>query len=125
MSIQQENAGYFREAAKNPDFRRSLPDEETRQTMRIHVVPGVDAESAAADVLSVGMVMVDDIGEQSYQVVFDEILEELGHMGDGLDLREQRVETPFGPVFILREPDMWSAARAKKAVLAARSGSKS
>jgi hypothetical protein len=93
--------------------------------MRVHVVPGVDAGSAAADLLANGMVAVDDIGRQSYAGVFDEIMEELGHMADGLDLREQHVETPFGPVFILREADMWTAARAKKAVLAERGGSKS
>ena len=93
--------------------------------MRIHVVPGVDAELAAADLLATGMVAVDDIGEQSYKGVFDEIMEELGHMADGLDLREQCVETPLGAVFVLRDPDMWSAARAKKAVLAARGGSTS
>ena len=93
--------------------------------MRIHVVPGVDEELAASDLLATGMVAVDDIGEQSYQGVFDDILGELGHIADGLDLRKQQVETPLGPVFILRDPDMWSAARTKKVVLAARGGSKS
>ena len=93
--------------------------------MRIHIVPGVDAESAAADLMATGMVAVDDIAEQSYQGVFEEILEELGHMADDLDLREQRVDTSFGPVFILRVPGVWSAARARKAVLAARGGPKS
>jgi hypothetical protein len=96
--------------------------EEMRQIMRIHVVPGVDAASAAADLMQTGMVAVDDIGRESYQGVFEEILEELGHMADVLDLREQRVETPLGPVFILREPSMWSASRARKAVFADRGG---
>jgi hypothetical protein len=88
--------------------------------MRVHVVPGVDAASAADDLLQTGMVAVDDIGRETYRGVFDEILEELGHLADGLDLREQRVETAFGPVFILRDPDMWSAARVRRAVLADR-----
>lgn len=92
--------------------------------MRVHVVPGVDTQSAAADLVATGMVAVDDIGEQSYQGVFEEIMEELGHMGDGLDFGEQRIETPLGPVFVLREPSMWSAARAKKAVQAGRGDSK-
>ena len=87
------------------------------KTIKIHVAPGVDARAAARDLLKTGAVGIDDIGENLHDVVREEILDELGHAGDGIDLRTQRVETPLGPVFVLRIADIWSAAEAKKAVL--------
>ncbi len=88
--------------------------------MRIHVVPGVDARAAARDLLETDAVGIDDIAENLYDVIRDEILEELGHAGDELDLRTQRVDTPIGPVFVLRNADVWSAKEARVAVLASR-----
>lgn len=85
--------------------------------MRVHVAPGVDARIAAADLLSEGMVVIDDIGENLHDLVSEEILDELGHVADGLDILEQRVDTRLGPVFILRAASLWSAAKARAAVL--------
>ena len=93
------------------------------RTIKIHVAPGVDARAAAHDLLKTGAVGIDDIGENLHDVVGEEILAELGHAGDGLDLRTQRLETPFGPVFVIRIADIWSAAAAKKAVLNSVGGS--
>ncbi len=86
--------------------------------MKIHVTPGVDARAAARDLLETGAVAIDDIGENLYDVVRDEIFEELGRAVDDLDIRTQRVATSIGPVFVLRNTDIWSAARARSAVLA-------
>jgi hypothetical protein len=88
-------------------------------TIKIHVAPGVAARAAARDLLKSGAVGIDDIGENLHDLVSEEILDELGNAGDGIDLRTQRVDTPIGPVFVLRIADVWSAAEAKKAVLAA------
>ena len=85
--------------------------------MRIHVVPGVDARAAARDLLETGAVGIDDIAENMHDVVHDEILDELGNAADGLDLRTQRVDTAIGPVFVLRDADRWSAAKARNVVL--------
>jgi hypothetical protein len=90
------------------------------KTIKIHVAPGVDARAAARDLLKTGAVGIDDIAENHHDVVRDEILEELGNAGDGIDLRTQRVDTPLGPVFVLRNADVWSAAEAKKVVLNSR-----
>lgn len=89
----------------------------SKETMRIHVVPGVDSRAAARDLLETGAVGIDDIGESLQDIIHDEILEELGHAGDALDLRTQRVDTALGPVFVLRNADVWSAAEARKALL--------
>jgi hypothetical protein len=83
-------------------------------------VPGVDARAAARDLLKSGAVGIDDIGENLHDLIRDEILDELGNPWDGIDLRPQRVDTPIGPVLVLREADIWSAAAAKKAVLNSR-----
>jgi len=86
--------------------------------MRIHVTPGVDARQAAQDLLETGAVGIDDISENLYDVIHYEILDQLGHIGDELDIRTQRVETAIGPVFVLRAAATWSAAGARRAVLA-------
>lgn len=88
--------------------------------MEIHCVPGVDAAAAARDLFRDGAVGIDDIAENIYDVLHEEILEELGHLADGLDIRTQRVATSIGPVFVLRNARAWSAAEARRAVLAAR-----
>lgn len=88
--------------------------------IQIHCVPGVDAAAAARDLLRDGAVGIDDIAENLYDVIHEEILDELGHRGDGLDIRIQRVATSIGPVFVLRDSSTWSAAKARRAVLAAR-----
>ena len=85
--------------------------------LKIHVTPGVDARAAARDLMRDVAVGIEDIGENLYDVIRDEILEELGFEGDGLDLRTDRVETAIGPVFVTRERSAWTAATAKKAVL--------
>ncbi len=86
--------------------------------MKIHIVPGVDSRAATRDLMKVGAVGIDDIGEGLYDLIRDEILEELGARGDALDLRTDRVETAFGPVFVIRNVQVWTAAAARKAVLA-------
>jgi len=92
----------------------------SKARMTVHVVPGVDSRAAARDLLETGAVGIDDIAETMHDVIRDEILEELGHAGDELDLRMQRVETVIGPVFVLRDADVWSAAEARRAVLGQR-----
>lgn len=89
--------------------------------MRIHCCPGVDEVAAAKDFLDTGMVGVDDIAENLYDVIFEAIIDELGHAADFMDLREQRVDTSYGPVFVLRDHDRCSAQRARAAVLRERS----
>ena len=86
--------------------------------MKIHVTPGVDARAAARDLLETGAVGIDDIGENQYDGVRDELFEDLGHVVDDLDIKTQRVETRMDPVFVLRNADVWSAAEARSAVLA-------
>ena len=63
---------------------------------------------------------IDDISENLYDVVQDEIMDSLGVAGDELDLRTQRIDTPSGPVFVLRQASVWSAARARAEVLRTR-----
>lgn len=89
------------------------------KTIKIHAAPGVDAREAARDFLKTGAVGIDDIGGNLYDLVREEILDELGNVGDGIDLESDRVESPFGPIFVLRNADLWSAAEAKKTVLKA------
>lgn len=89
-------------------------------SVRIHVVPGVDARAAARDLLRAGVVGIDDIGEGTHEMIRDEILDHLGHAGDELDLRTQRIDTPFGPVFVYRDAAVWSEQAVRQAVLASR-----
>ena len=86
--------------------------------MKIHVTPGVDARAAARDLLETGAVAIDDIGENLYDGVRDEIFEELGHVVEDLDIRTQRGRNADGSVFVLRNAAIWSVARARSAVLA-------
>jgi hypothetical protein len=84
---------------------------------RIHVCPGVDARAAARDVARDGAVGIDDIVGDLHDVVIAEILDRLGHAADEVDWARQRVQGPFGPVYILRDPERWTAAAARRVVL--------
>lgn len=83
-------------------------------------MPGVDARAAARDLRETGAVGIDDIGERTHELIRDEILDELGHASDELDLRTQRVDTAIGPVFVVRNAAIWSAEAARKAIRACR-----
>ena len=85
--------------------------------MRIHLVHDLDAHAAARDLLENGMVAIDDITEELIDDAEEDIFEELGYAGDGILLTKQRVDTSWGPVFVLRDPDVVSAAKARAAVL--------
>ena len=84
--------------------------------MKIHVVPGVDARAAARDLLANGAVGIDDIAENMYDLIWDEIVEALGHGADETAIRRQRVATAIGPVFVLRDAALWTAAQVRAAV---------
>jgi hypothetical protein len=90
---------------------------QLKKTLKIHVVPGVDARAGARDFLVNGAVGIDDIAEDMYEVIWEEILEELGHAADGMAIRRQRIETRTGPVFVFRDGALWTAANARAAVL--------
>lgn len=57
------------------------------KTITIHVTPGVDSSAAARDLMKNGAVAIDDIGENLYDVIRDEILDDLGYTADIIDLR--------------------------------------
>ncbi len=88
-----------------------------KRALKIHVVPGVDARAAARDFRAQGAVGVDDIAANMYDVIWDEILELLGHDADAIAIRRQRIDTRIGPVFVLRDGTLWTAAEARAAVL--------
>lgn len=93
----------------------------TPKTFRIHVCPGVDARAAARDLSRDRAVGIDDIGENLYDVVRDEIFDRLGYAEDGVGWKTQRVSTDFGPVFVVRDPGYWTAAMVARAVKSVRS----
>jgi len=104
--------------------RRSSPKAQSKakstrppRSMQIHCTPGVDTAAAAADLLRDGAVGIDDITENLYDLDQLEIFDEIGHAVDEMDIREQRIETRAGPVFVLRVASLWTAAQAKAAVL--------
>ncbi len=88
-----------------------------KKAMRIHVTPGIDSRAAARDLLRDGAVGIDDIGANLYDVVRDEVMDELGEVADALDIRTERVDTALGPVFVVRCADRWSATAARKVIL--------
>jgi hypothetical protein len=47
--------------------------------------------------------VIDDISEGLIDVAEVELLDELGHAADGMDLQRSRVDTGWGPVFIFRD----------------------
>ena len=79
--------------------------------------PGVDVRAAVRDLMKDGAVGIDDIGENTYDSIRDAILDSLGHAAGGFDLRTQRIATAMGPVFVLRNHHVWSAANTRRAVL--------
>jgi hypothetical protein len=93
--------------------------EHAKTPLKIQVrdVHEFDASGAAHDLIRMGMVAVDDIGEGLHDVAWEELHEELGHGADGLNLKKQRVDTGWGPVFVMRDADRVTAAAARKAVL--------
>ena len=58
---------------------------DLRDTLEVHVTPGLDAAAAARAFIRDGAVGVDDFAENLYDVVIDEILEHLGHAPDDRD----------------------------------------
>ena len=107
-----------------PDRFRSLRMDHTRlqlkRALKIHVVPGVDPRAAARDFLANGAVGIDDIAENMYDVIWDDILDVLGHVADETAIRRQRIETGIGPVFVLRDGTRWRASETRAAVLGMR-----
>ena len=71
--------------------------------MKIHITPGVDSAAAARDFMEYGTVGIDDFGGNLYDTIWDNILEILGHAADDLIIKEQRISTRLGPVFVLRD----------------------
>jgi hypothetical protein len=90
-----------------------------KKVLKVHCTPGVDARAAARDFRKSGAVAIDDIGENLYDVIRDEIFEELGHAADFCDIRTDRIVLSSGPVFVFRDAATWSAAEARRAVLSA------
>jgi hypothetical protein len=64
--------------------------------------------------------VIDDISEGLIDVAEVELLDELGHAADGMDLQRSRVDTGWGPVFIFRDRARVTLPSAKKAVFAQR-----
>lgn len=88
--------------------------------MRIHDVHDFDAKAASRDLLKFGLTAVDDFGGSLYDCAQDELLEELGHAGDEIDLATDRIETSWGPVFVFRDRARVSLAKARALVMAER-----
>ena len=82
---------------------RNLQDTGGMTRIKIHDVHGLDAKRAAKDLLSNGFVAIDDISWQLVDCAWDEVLDALGHTADYLDLARQRIETKWGPVFVIRD----------------------
>ena len=74
--------------------------------MQIHDVHDFDPARGAKEVLDVGFTVIDDIAENLYDCAFEELQEELGFAGDGMDLVIDRIETSCGAVFVFRERDV-------------------
>lgn len=89
--------------------------------LQIRLSQGFDAAAAAGEMLEHGVTLVDDIAEQLYDVCRDEVIEELGHAADEMDVQVTRVTTSIGPVFIFRDRNRVPLAEAKRLVFASRS----
>lgn len=81
-----------------------------------------DVRAACLDLLRFGFVLVNDITEGLVEISKEELMVELGHYADEIDLRITRVATRWGPVFIFRDASHRGAtlAKAKEAVFAHR-----
>lgn len=71
--------------------------------MNIPEIHDFKARSAAKELLSDGITAVDDIGEMLYEHALEELFDELGFAGDGLDIVVDKIETDLGPVFVFRD----------------------
>jgi len=71
--------------------------------MRIPDIYDFDPEQAAQEVLTFGFTAVDDISEQLVESALDGLYEALGFAGDHLDLKTDRIDTSWGPVFVFRD----------------------
>lgn len=80
-------------------------------------VHAIDARRAAAELAGQGMVAVDDITEGLMDCAWEEIFDELGHVADGMPLKAERIETGWGPMFVMRDADHVSPEEARSAVL--------
>jgi len=89
--------------------------------LTIREVHDFNAKVAAREVLKFGFTLVDDISGVLVDAVKDELFEELSHAADVMDIRTDRVETGWGPVFIFRDHSRVTLAVAKKFVFAQRS----
>lgn len=86
--------------------------------MQIYSVHDFDAKSAARDFLREGIVAVDDVSANLYDLAREELFHQLGHATDAFDIKTQRVPTYVGPVFVFRDASRISAKQARMFVLA-------
>lgn len=89
--------------------------------LTIREVHDFNARVAAREVLEFGFTMVDDISEKLVDCVKDELFDELSQSADEMDIRTDRVETGWGPVFIFRDHSRVTLTVVKKFVFAQRS----
>lgn len=73
--------------------------------MEIREIRDFDAREGVRDLLMHGFTVVDDIGELLYKHAEQELLDELGHAADGIDVVTHRIDTEFGPVFAFCDND--------------------
>ena len=85
--------------------------------IKIHVAPEVNVRAVAQDLLSTGAVGIDGITECLHGFFRDVVLDNLGFAGDAFDVQMQIVDTSLGPVLVLREANVWSAARARREII--------
>jgi hypothetical protein len=86
----------------------------------IHDVHDLDAKAAGLELLTFGFTIIDDISGELVETAELELLEQLGHAADAMDLHIVRVDTGWGPVFIFRDRSRVTLAFAKKVVFAQR-----
>jgi len=86
----------------------------------IHDVHAFDARTAARELLRHGMVAVDDITEKLIDCAWEDLFDQLGHSADGMRFKTQRIETGWGPVFVMRDAKRVSAVKARNVVLGLR-----
>lgn len=99
---------------------RSASASSAPPRLEIRLSQGFDAAAAAVEMLELGVTLVDDIAEQLYDICREEVMDELGHAADEMDVQVTRVATSFGPVFIFRDRRRVTLAEAKKLVFAER-----
>jgi hypothetical protein len=100
---------------------KKTPRKRAEPALTIREVHDFNAKVAAREVLEFGFTLIDDISEVLVDVTKDELMDELSHAADEMDIRTNRVETGWGPVFIFRDHSRVTLAVAKKFVFAQRS----